>query len=178
MQLLRRALVLLTALAALTAGTISPASASDDDYSWRTDQSWSADRWGFTKRQCVSWVAHRMSQRGVTLNNWQNAWGDAADWDNAARRMAHPIGHTAVVGAIAHWNPGESAVWYPDAQTPNGSLTAGGSGHVGYVQGVHPDGSAVVTQYNLGGNRAYSIVRVKAPRYIYVRMQAPPGATL
>ena len=41
-----------------------------------------------------------------------------------------------------------------------------------------PDGSAVVTQYNLGGDRAYSIVRVKAPRYIYVRMQAPPGATL
>ena len=178
MQLRHRVLVLLTALVALTAGTIAPASASDDDYPWRTDSSWSADRWSFTQRQCVSWVAHRMSQRGVTLNNWQGAWGDAADWDNAARRMAHPIGHTAVVGAIAHWNPGETAVWYPDAQTPNGTLTAGGDGHVGYVQGVHPDGSAVVTQYNLGGDRAYSLVRVQAPRYLYVRMPAPPGATL
>ena len=39
MQLIHRVLVLLTALVALTAGTITPASANDDDYAWRTDSS-------------------------------------------------------------------------------------------------------------------------------------------
>ena len=172
----RRAAVLLATVIAFSAGSLPPAAASDDDYAWKADLSWSADPWGFTKRQCVSWVAFRMSQRGVTLNNWRHHWGDAANWDEAARRMRHGIGATPVIGSIAHWNPGESADWYADGSpTANGTITGGPFGHVGYVQGVHPDGSAVVTQYNLSGTRAYSIVRVRAPRYIYVSVPPPPG---
>ena len=34
--------------------------------------------------------------------------------------------------------------------------------------GVYSDGSVKVEQYNVGGNRAYSVMRVKAPRYIYI----------
>jgi surface antigen len=171
---MRRLLVLLTALIAFTAGTVTPAQASGDDYPWKLDRTWSLDTWGFTKRQCVSWVAWRMSQRGVILNNWRHNWGSAHNWDNAARRMRHGIGPKAVKGAIAHWNPGERAAWYANGSSvPNGWITAGPYGHVGYVQGVHADGSAVVTQYNLSGSRTYSIVRVRAPRYLYVSVPAP-----
>ena len=174
MRSLRRLLVLLTVLAAFTAGTISPAAASGDDYPWRLDTTRSADPWGFTKRQCVSWVAWRMSQRGVIINNWAHNWGSAHNWDDAARRMRHGIGTKAVKGAIAQWNPGERAAWYANGSSyANGTITAGPYGHVGYVQGVHADGSAVVTQYNLSGTRGYSIVRVRAPRYLYVSVPAP-----
>lgn len=171
MRSLRRLLVLLAVVIAFSAGTLSPASAAGDDYPWRTDTTWTADNHGFTKRQCVSWVAWRMAQRGVHLDNWRHGWGSAYNWDNAARRMGHGIGSKARIGAIAHWNPGERAAWYANGSSyANGTITAGPAGHVGYVQGVHPDGSAVVTQYNLNGNRAYSIVRVRAPRYLYVRL--------
>ena len=171
MRAARRLLVLLTVVIAFSAGTLSPASAVGDDYPWRTDATWSADTRGFTKRQCVSFVAFRMAQRGVHLDNWRNGWGSALNWDDAARRMGHGIGSQARVGAIAQWNPGERAAWYANGSSyANGTITAGPYGHVGYVQGVHPDGSAVVTQYNLSGTRTYSIVRVRAPRYLYVRM--------
>lgn len=174
MPALRRLIVLLTCVVAFTAGTLSPASAAGNDYPWRLDTTQTADPWGFTKRQCVSWVAFRMSQRGVILNNWRHHWGSADNWDNAARRMNHGIGPKPVIGAIAHWNAGERAAWYANgSSTANGTLTGGPAGHVGYVQGVHPDGSAVVTQYNLSGTRGYSIVRVRAPRYLYVGVRAP-----
>ena len=173
MPLLRRVLVLLTALVALCAMTMSPASASDG-YPWKYDVTHSADPWGFTKRQCVSYVAWRMALRGTPISNPAGHWGSALNWDNNARRLGHGIGSRAVKGAIAHWNPGERAAWYANGSTtPNGWITAGPYGHVGYVQGVHADGSAVVTQYNLSGTRAYSIVRVRAPRYLYVSVPAP-----
>jgi len=34
------------------------------------------------------------------------------------------------------------------------------------VKAVYADGSALVEQYNLSGDRAYSVMRVKAPRYL------------
>jgi surface antigen len=158
--------------ALLTAGAV-PASATDD-YPWRSASGNSADSWGFTLRQCVSWTAFKLAQRGVPLDNRQDRWGDAANWDNAARRLGHGIGSEPVVGAVAHWNPGERGAWYADeSSTANGLLHAGSAGHVGYVTGVHADGSAVVQQYNADGNRSWSIVRVRAPRYLYVGVPAP-----
>ncbi len=173
MPLLRRALVLLTALVAFCALTITPASASDA-YPWKYDTTRSADPWGFTKRQCVSYVAWRMAVRGTPISNYLGRWGSAYNWDDNARRLGHGIGSRAVKGAIAHWNPGERAAWYANGSTrPNGWITAGPYGHVGYVDGVHADGSAVVRQYNMSGARSYSIVRIKAPRYLYVKMAVP-----
>ena len=122
----------------------------------------------------MSFVAWRLAQRDQPIDNRMQRWGNATDWDDAARRLGVSIGARPVVGAVAHWNAGESAAYYgPGSTRPNGTLRAGGYGHVGYVQGVHSDGSAVVSQYNLSGSRTYSLVRVKAPRYLYVGV-APP----
>jgi surface antigen len=174
MRPLRRLIVLLTALVAFTSLTLTPASAVGDDYPWRTDTTGSADSWGFTKRQCVSFVAWRMAQRKHPLNNRTQRWGSALSWDETARRLGYGIGTKPVPGSIAHWNPGERAAWYARGSTkPNGWITAGLYGHVGYVQGVYPDGSVSVVQYNLSGTRSYSTTRVKAPRYLYVSVATP-----
>ena len=171
-----RSLVLATAVTALSAGLTAgaaPASAGDD-YPWRTAGGAATDPWGFTQRQCVSWTAYKLAQRGVALDNRTEAWGSAADWDDAARRLGHGIGHTPVVGAVAHWNPGERARHQAGGTYRRaGWLIGGSSGHVGYVTGVHPDGSAVVQQYNGDGRGSWSIVRVRAPRYLYVGVTPP-----
>jgi surface antigen len=39
---------------------------------------------------------------------------------------------------------------------------------VGWVKQVYADGSALVEQYNMGGDRSYSVMRVKAPRYLLI----------
>jgi surface antigen len=171
---LSRLLLLLVAVVALTLPTASPAAAVGDDYPWRTDTTRTADSWGFTKRQCVSFVAWRMAQRKHPLSNARQRWGSALTWDDTARRLGYGIGTRPVPGSIAHWNAGErAALWANGSRTANGWLTAGPYGHVGYVQGVYPDGSVSVAQYNLNGNRAYSTMRVKAPRYLYVSVATP-----
>jgi len=171
---LRRALVLLCAVLALTTGAAAPASAARDGYPWRTDRSAGADRYGFTKRQCVSYVAWRLAQHARPLDNRTQRWGHARDWDDAARRLRHGIGHRPVVGAVAHWNAGERGAWYPRGSArANGTMWAGPYGHVAYVERVHPDGSVTVAQYNMSGTRRHSTARVKAPRYLYVGVRAP-----
>ena len=168
--MLRRLLVLLTCVIAFSAGSLSPASAAGDDYPWRTDTTWTADRWGFTKRQCVSFAAWRMAQRGRPLNNATQRWGIALNWDDNARRLGHSVTTRPVVGAIAHWNAYERAAWYANGSNViNGTITAGPYGHVGYVEAVYYDGSVKVSQYNMFGTRSYSVARIKAPRYIYIR---------
>lgn len=170
MSPLRRLIVLLSVLVAFTAGTVAPASAAGNDYPWRTDTTWSADRWGFTKRQCVSFVAWRMAQRGTPLNNVAQRWGSAQNWDDAARRLGHSVSTRPKVGAIAHWNSYERGPWWANgSNSANGTMSAGRYGHVGYVEIVYWDGSVKVSQYNMSGSRAYSVVRVKAPRYLHIR---------
>lgn len=174
MRPMGRLLVLLASLLVFSAGSLSPATAAGDDYPWRTDTTGTADRWGFTKRQCVSFVAWRMAQRNHPLNNGTQRWGNAANWDDAARRLGYGIGVKPLPGSIAHWNPYESAPWYaPGSSTANGRMRAGGYGHVGYVQGVYADGSVSVAQYNVNGARTYSTMRVRAPRYLYVSVATP-----
>src|SRR5262249_7198319 len=138
-----------------------------DDYPYRSQSDFYAvDKWGFTERQCVSFAAWRLSQHGHTINNSDN-WGSAYSWDDTARRLGYTVTTTAHVGAVAQWNADEGGAYYgKGSATPNGTFTAGGYGHVGYVKYVYSDGSALVEQYNMGGNRAYSVMRVKAPRYI------------
>ena len=138
-----------------------------NDYPYKSQSDFYAiDRWGFTERQCVSFAAWRLAQHGDTINNKDN-WGSAYSWDDAARRLGHAVTSKAHVGAIAQWNAHESGAYYSKGATsPNGKFTAGGYGHVGWVKQVYADGSALVEQYNMGGDRSYSVMRVKAPRYI------------
>ena len=173
MHLLRRVVVLLCTVLALAATTVAPASAAGDDYPWRLDQSWTADRYGFTKRQCVSFVAWRLAQRAHPLNNRTQHWGHARDWDNASRRLGVGIGRTPVVGAVAQWNENDWSAWYGTATRPVGTMRAGAYGHVAYVERVHADGSVTVSHYNMGGTRSYTTARLKAPRYLYIGVRAP-----
>lgn len=173
MRLLRSALVLLCAVLAVSTATVSPASARDG-YPWRHDRSATADRYGFTKRQCVSFVAWRLAQRSHVLDNRRQRWGHARDWDNAARRLRVGIGSRPVVGAVAHWNAGEAGALYRRSSSrPNGRMRAGAYGHVAYVERVHPDGSVTVSHYNARGTRTYSTSRLTAPRYLYVGVAGP-----
>lgn len=141
-----------------------------NDYPYRNQSDFYAiDKWGFTQRQCVSFAAFRLAQKGRTINNRDN-WGSAYSWDEAARRLGHAVTRTPRVGAIAHWNAGESGAYYgKGSATANGKFTAGGYGHVAWVKSIYSDGSVLVEQYNLGGDRSYSVMRVKAPRYLLVR---------
>ena len=148
----------------------TPASAADsgphDDYPYRTDTTQGSDPWGFTKRQCVSFGAWRLKQAGIPLSNKGNAWGNGEHWDEAARTHHVHLAVTPVVGAVAQWNGLErSRYWAPNGGT--GFVQAGRLGHVGVVLKVYPDKSALIEQYNMSGNRSYSRIRARAPRYLY-----------
>ncbi|HUR13933.1 MAG TPA: CHAP domain-containing protein [Mycobacteriales bacterium] len=150
-----------------TSQTAQPWGANDYPYRTQSDY-YATDKWGFTQRQCVSFAAWRLAQHGRTINNRDN-WGSAYTWDDAARRLGHTVTSKARVGAIAHWNANESGAYYSKGSaTANGKFSAGGYGHVGWVKQVYSDGSALVEQYNMGSDRSYSAMRVKAPRYLLV----------
>lgn len=175
MRRFRRALVLLLAVPALTltgAPAASAASATGDDYPWRLDRISRADAFGFTTRQCTSFVAWRLAQRGTWIHSRQG-WGNARNWDEATRRLGHRVGRTPVVGAVAHWNGHERSPLYTGGPRLSGTMTAGAYGHVAWVQHVHSDGSASVVHYNGKGRRSFAVSRVKAPRYLYVGVRAP-----
>jgi surface antigen len=169
---IRRALVLLLAVPTVHLSVPEPAVARDD-YPWRLSRAAAPDAFGFTTRQCVSFVAWRLAQRGTRLDNARERWGDARTWDDAARRLGHRVGRAPVVGAVAHWDAGERGPLYTGGRTLRGTMVAGAYGHVAWVQHVHSDGSASVVHYNGAGTRNYSVSRVKAPRYLYVGVPAP-----
>lgn len=177
MRALRRLIaVAATALCMCTAMS-STALAVGDDYPYRAYTSNVADRWGFTVRQCVSFVAWREAQAGRPMDNATQHWGSAVSWDETALRLGVRISTRPVVGAIAQWNANERSAWYANGSTvANGSVTAGPYGHVGYVKYVYADGSALVEQYNMFGNRSYSAMRLKAPRYLYDGVAGYPAA--
>lgn len=159
--------VMVALLAALLSPFLAaPAQAAGNDYPYRTDTTNSADPWGFTKRQCVSFAAWELAQRGRAISNRGNVWGSAYHWDEAARLKRVRLGVTPVVGAVAHWNSNERSAYYP-ASGGTGYLQAGPYGHVAVVIKAYPDKTAIVEQYNMSGTRAYSTMRIRAPRYLY-----------
>ena len=170
----RTACALATTLAAgLLTVVVSPSPASAtlsaDDYPYRSDTTWTSERWGFTKRQCVSFTAWRLAQHGHAIQNSTQHWGNASHWDETARALGKRVTTTPRIGAIAQWNAYEASAYYSAGSTrPNGTMRAGGYGHVAYVSRVWADGSVTIEQYNMNGARSYSTIHVKAPRYLYV----------
>ncbi len=148
----------------------APAPTGGDDYPYRYASGSPSDPWGFTERQCVSFVAWRLNQAGRPLSNAANGWGSALTWADAARSHGRSITTSPSYGTVAQWNAGESSPYYASgSSSPNGYFTAGGYGHVAWVVAVYADGSALVQQYNISGDRSYSTMRVKAPRYLHLR---------
>ena len=138
-----------------------------DAYPYRSATTNAADPWGFTERQCVSYVAWRLDQAGHTLSNQADGWGSALNWDDVAATVGVGVGAQPLVGAVAHWNAGESSVLYlSGSPSPNARFAAGSYGHVAYVTAVYEDGSVQVAQYNAQGDRAHSSMRLRAPRYL------------
>jgi surface antigen len=181
-RVIRRALALLLIVPALhlsvtaapaAATTAATAPAPGDDYPWRLSGGTTSDAFGFTTRQCVSFVAWRLAQRGTPIDNARQGWGDARDWDDAAGRLGHRVGRVPVVGAIAHWDAYEQGPLYTGGPRLSGTMQAGAYGHVAWVQHVHTDGSVSVVHYNGTGTRTFSVSRVKAPRYLYVGVPVP-----
>jgi surface antigen len=168
LRMRRSSAALSTLLAAvLVTPLATPASAAGNDYPYRGDAVSRSDKWGFTTRQCVSFVAWRLAQKHRPLSNATQKWGNAGHWDETARARKVVVTTKPKVGAVAHWNPHEKSRFYPSGGG-TGTLTAGAVGHVAYVAAVHSDGSVRIEQYNLSGNRSYSVMRVKAPRYLYL----------
>ncbi|HUR51895.1 MAG TPA: CHAP domain-containing protein [Mycobacteriales bacterium] len=138
-----------------------------DTYPWASDATEGADTWGFTKRQCVSYVAWRLAQSGRSIENSTQHWGSALDWDDTAARLGYGVTSQPSVGAVAQWNANErSGYWSRGASSSNGSYVAGPAGHVAWVVQVYGDGSVLVAQYNGMGDRAFSTMRVTAPRFL------------
>jgi surface antigen len=162
---LRATITVLAVLVALLAHA-TPARAYTDDYPWKSDTTNSNDSFGFTKRQCVSYAAWRLYKAGHRINNSTQKWGNASRWDDTARALGKRVTTTPRVGAVAQWNAYEKSRWYSSSGI--GTMQAGRYGHVAYVVGVYSDGSVLVRQYNINGNRSYSQMRVKAPRYLYI----------
>lgn len=161
------ALVVLEDPASAAGTATSRTPAARDDYPYRHDTTGAADRWGFSRRQCVSFAAWRLAQQGTPVS--AAAWGSALRWDDAARRAGRRISARPVVGAVAQWNAGERSAYYsPGATRPSGTITASRHGHVGVVRTVYADGSVQLEQYNLRGDRRWAVARLTAPRYLYI----------
>jgi surface antigen len=147
-----------------TAHTTHTATHSSSSYPWASDTSGGNDTWGFTKRQCVSYVAWRLSRVGRPV--WsRDGWGSASSWDDVARRRGVTVTTRPAVGSVAQWNAGERSTSYVSG-SPRGTFYAGSYGHVAWVTQVYSDGTVQVAQYNGNGSRSYSTMRVKAPRYL------------
>ena len=143
----------------------APAVHTGNDYPYASATTNASDKWGFTERQCVSFAAWRLARNGHPIDNNTQHWGSAYQWDEAARANGVRVSTTPHVGAIAQWNVGEGGtVWMNGGK---GHFTAGEYGHVGYVAAVYSDGSALIEQYNVMGDRNYSVLRMTAPRYLF-----------
>ncbi|WP_078661065.1 CHAP domain-containing protein [Streptomyces sp. NRRL B-24484] len=96
---------------------------------------------GFAADNCTAFAAYRIASRlGVPnfSNSWGGTtWGNAATWDDAARRVGVTVNTTPTVGAIAV------------------NDTHGEYGHVAYVNAVYSDGSFDVEEYNWNNRLAY-----------------------
>ena len=142
-----------------------------DAYPWASDTSGGMDTWGFTKRQCVSYVAWRLAQAGEAIDNRTQHWGSALDWDTAAQRLGWAVTTRPSVGAVAQWEAAERSAYWSSPSVPrsDGTYVAGQLGHVAWVVQVYGDGSVLVAQYNGMGDRSFSTMRVRAPRYLVPR---------
>ncbi|WP_067823626.1 CHAP domain-containing protein [Actinomadura kijaniata] len=115
-----------------------------NDYPYKTSSWHKADPWNFFRRECVSFAAWRVRKRlGLNFHNHYRGvkWGNANNWDNAARRARVKVNRSPKVGAIAQWNSGRF-------------------GHVAYVARVN--GSTIlVEEYNKGGTHSYTTRTIK-----------------
>jgi surface antigen len=128
----------------------------------------STDEWGFTTQKSESFVAWRLSQRGILIDAADS--GDAGNWDSGGSVLS-PLGYadtTPTVGAVAQWHGNESICW--TSGTTTSCTQAGPTGHVAFVMAVHADGTVDIEQYDLPEAPLHYAQRysVRAPRYVHL----------
>ncbi|MFF2629784.1 CHAP domain-containing protein [Kitasatospora griseola] len=101
---------------------------------------------GFAANNCTAFAAYRVASR-LGVPNFSNSyggttWGNAAQWDDAARRLGITVNTTPSVGAIA----------VNDVHRASDGVIYG---HVAYVNAVYSDGSFDVEEYNWNNKLAY-----------------------
>jgi peptidoglycan DL-endopeptidase CwlO len=101
------------------------------------------DRWLMYNRECVSYTAWKVNASGRFM---PSGWGNANNWDNAARRAGYAVDGSPRPGDVA---VAEAGGMY------------GGVGHVMYVESVS-GGTIHVSQFNFGGPGKYSEMNVSA----------------
>lgn len=125
---------------------------------WSIDGS-IGDPWGFVLRNCTSFVAWRMQERnrmdGFGNHFGGEHWGNAANWDDVARRLGYRVDGVPAIGAVAQTD-------------------AGRVGHVAWVSAIGP-GTVTVEEYNhaVPGGYGSRTVPVGDFRYLHLADVAP-----
>lgn len=117
------------------------------------------DPWGFVLRNCTSFVAWRLQERN-RMTGFANDlrgvhFGDAENWDDAARELGYRVDSVPAIGAVA--------------QSDDGRV-----GHVAWVSAIGP-GTVTIEEYNhaLPGGYGSRTVPVGEFRYLHLDDIAP-----
>lgn len=94
--------------------------------------------WG----DCTWYVFERRQQLGKPVGN---NWGNASNWDNAARGQGYSVSNSPSVGAILQANAWTNNAW--------------GMGHVAIVERINSDGSILVSEMNFGSGQGVKTFR-------------------
>ncbi|KIM06612.1 MAG: hypothetical protein KU38_12675 [Sulfurovum sp. FS08-3] len=107
-----------------------------------------ADKFNFYKCECTSYVAWKITQNGIKFLNsgtevngvWKAThFGNANNWDNAAKSIGLSVDKTPKVGDIAVWE----------------------TMHVAYVESVNNDGTVTISEYNKNYDHKYTTRNIK-----------------
>ncbi|ARE19921.1 phage tail tip lysozyme [Lactococcus lactis] len=108
-------------------------------------------------KQCTWFTWNRAKDFGITFGMYM---GNGADWQ-------HQAGYTVTTTPTLH-----SAVSFSGGQTVGGQWTADPQyGHVAFVEGIHSDGSILISQSGTGFSTAYTfqvLTKAQASQLHYV----------
>ncbi len=138
-----------------------------DDYPWK-DAPYSikkcyGEAFGFCKRHCTSWVAHKVNQmwdeaKGMctegSFRNWMHGVhvSHAFTWKSRLQQIGYRADNNPMPGDVAYWG-GK----YPYTQY----------GHVAFVISVGSDKSVYIQEYNRRGKGKYSTRTIKPGNWLY-----------
>ena len=108
------------------------------------------DSWDFYWGQCTSWVAYRLSEmNSIKFSDHYRMkdgglWGNAAQWQAAAKSIGIATSSTPVLGSVA---------WWPNSVAHEG-------GHVAYVEKVNSPTSIVISEMNYDNENGFRLVTI------------------
>ncbi|WP_457189070.1 CHAP domain-containing protein [Nocardioides sp. P5_E3] len=112
------------------------------------------DSWGFVLRNCTSFVSWRLHERNGMAgfdNHFRGEhWGNAANWDDVARRLGYRVDSVPAIGAVAQTD-------------------AGRVGHVAWVSDIGP-GTVTIEEYNHGSAGGYGTRTVPVGDFRYLHL--------